>query len=230
MGRLILKCFCLFAVLGNLNAVFGLPIEIISQEYHVWGDIVQESYDITSSTPVSGGCQEYIAIDNGWITESSSTLGSTADFIVLYSTSRSEYPWTITQADAEAIYIFTPTTDILQIDFTGMGTGHAFENYGYFTLENLNTSVVLDSQRWAYEPTPEGGFWEKGNALPDSVIYDVLLENQYRLTVGVNGALNDWRHGSMHLEATIIPEPATLLLLGLGAVIALGLRRKNIRA
>ncbi len=225
MRGLILKCFCLFAALGNLNAVFGLPIEIISQEYHVWGYVADQSYDIISSTPVSGSCQAYVEDGPpGWVTETSSTLGSSIDFISLDSSSRSLNPWLLTQANAEAIYVFKPTTDALQIEFAGQSSGHYFENYGYFTLENLDTSVVLDSRKWEYE-----GHWI-GDALPYTGIYDVLQEDQYKLTVGVNGALPDFRSGYMHLEATIIPESATILLLGFGAVIVLGLRRKNIRA
>ncbi len=207
MGKLILKCFCLLAVIGNLNAAFGWPIEIISQEYHVWGSVSDQSYDIISSTPVSGSCQAYLeGSGGGWVTESSSTLGSSIDFISLDSSSRSLNPWTLTQANAEAIYVFKPTTDALQIAFTGQSSGHYFENYGYFTLENLDTSVVLDSRNWEYE-----GHWI-GDALPYTGIYDVLLEDQYRLTVGVNGALPDFRQGDMHLDATFVPEPASIIL------------------
>jgi hypothetical protein len=214
MWKLILKYFCLFAVLGNLNAAFGLPVEIISQEYHVWGHVSNQSYDISSSTPVSGSCQEYLeSSGGGWVTESSSTLGSSIDFISVDSSSQSLNPWTLTQANAEAIYVFKPTTDALQIEFTGQSSGHYFENWGYFTLENLDASVVLDSRKWEYEP---GVGWTT-DILPYSGIYNVLLEDQYRLTVGVNGALPDFRLGHMHLEATIIPEPATILLFGLGA-------------
>jgi hypothetical protein len=186
MGKLILKCFCLFAVIGNLNTTFGWPIEIISQEYHVWGYVSDQSYDIISSTPVSGSCSAYVY--NGWITESSSTLDSGTDFISLNSSSNSSDPWTITQANAEAIYVFKPTTDSLQIQFTDQGTGHATENWGYFTLENIDTSMVLDSRQWAYEP---GYGWMGGNVLPYTGVYDVLLDEQYRLIMGVNGALND---------------------------------------
>ena len=211
MGKLIFKCFCLFAVIGNLNAAFGWPIEIISQEYHVWGSVSDQSYDIISSTPVSGGCSANVY--NGWVTESSSTMGSGMDLICLDSSSDSTDPWLITQANAEAIYIFKPTTDVLQIEFTGQGTGHAFENWGYFTLENLDTSAVLDSRQWAYEP---GYGWEN-DILPYSGVYNVGTGDEYRLTIGVNGALNDWRGGDIHLDAAFVPEPASITLAGIAA-------------
>ena len=223
MGKLILKCFCLFAVIGNLSIAFGWPIEIVSQEYHVWGSIVEESYDITSNTPISGICKEYVSDwGGGWITQSSSTLGSTIDFISLDASSWSEYPYGGI-ANAEVIYVFKPTDYTLQIQFIGQANGHYFTNSGYFTLEELGNGTALDSRTWNYE---YGLGWVGSDKLPYYGAYDVSLINQYKLTIGVSASVPDFRHETMHLEAAFVPEPASVILAGIAVPLLLVFARR----
>jgi len=192
-------------------------INIISQTHHVWGNITVDgnvsdpSYDITDIVPVSGSCSEYVDPQIGTITQSSST----GNFTVDTTSTQSGYGGYMVSARAFAQidYTFRPQTDSLQIAFSGDNGIHPWESGVAFLLKDLDTSGVLDSRSWETEYA-QG--WVD-DILPYYGSYAVIPNHTYSMTISAHSHIGDIGDGYAHLEAVVTPEPATLLLLGLGA-------------
>jgi hypothetical protein len=189
-------------------------INIISQTNHVWGHTYDQSYDIIDSAAVSGSCSKYIDPQIGTITQSSSTGNFTVD---TRSISQDLGGYTGYEVSARAFaqidYTFRPQTDSLQIAFSGNNGIHPWESGVAFLLKDLDTSGVLDSRSWETEYA-QG--WVD-DILPYYGSYAVIPNHTYSMTISAHSHIGDIGDGYAHLEAVVTPEPATLLLLGLGA-------------
>lgn len=196
----------------------GDAINILSETHHVWGHIQDVSYDILQNTPVAGDGQKYVIADGeGWVTMSSSTLGSHAGAIVVDAAISSGEPWGISNgARAEVIYEFTSNTSLLDLDFAGFSGDHFFESGLYYELYDIDGGFALDARSWEYEM----GLGWVDDVLPYSGAYAVIPMHTYRLTVGAYAELGDGRLGFAHLDTTITPEPTALALLLIGGVAA----------
>ncbi len=194
-------------------------INIISQTHHVWGAVADQSYNITDSAPVSGFCSAYVGQDAGYITQNSHAN----DFIVDTRSSGGGYEAYLVNSDAFAQidYTFQPQTGSLEIAFSGYVGIHSNQNLLTFELKDLDTSTTLDYRFWTWD---HDSGWVNG-ILPDYGSYDVNPDHTYSMTIIARSHVCDVTSGYAHLEAVVTPEPATILILGFGALI---LRKRRV--
>jgi hypothetical protein len=217
-------------VTGLMPAVFvstgyaTTGINIISQTHHVWGTaggtLSDSTYDYTSSAPVSGSASALWWEDgSGYTEENPGTNFETSFAGDFHIYARDESCWTFTgsRSFAESTYLFTPQTDQLQIQFTGIN-GDMYLSRVSFSLFDTITNSMVDSHELpsAYQHFDAVIDWT-GN-------YAVTSGREYALTLYARAIVGDSPYFTCELFANITPEPATLLLLGLGAMM---LRRKT---
>jgi hypothetical protein len=186
----------------------------LSQTHHVWGfaqgTLLSDSYDRTDSIPVSGNASA-LWWDEGYTEENPGTnyVSSDAGNFRVEAYDGSCWTFTGSYAYAESTYMFNPTTEYLQIHFTGAVDMHAFENEVKFSLSDETDNFVLDSEVWATE-----------DPLSVDSIRDYVVNpsHNYELLLHAHVCIGDTPRVISNLECTIIPEPATLILLSLGAV------------
>ncbi len=201
------------------QVVHAVPIDLISQTHHVWGNVEEVAYDQTDAVPISGTAQKYTD-DGAWqglVTMSSATLGTTLDRIITDADAVSEGPYTIdNRSNAEVVYDFYPLTDSLDLAFDGYAGEHYFTSGMYYRLEDVTAGTMLDSRSWEFE---EYMGWVD-DVLPYEAAFSVIPAHRYRLTVGSYASLGDSRTGTAHLETVIVPEPGMLGLLVVAGMIA----------
>ncbi len=216
---------CCFLTIGAA-ALLGpqiaraVPIDLISQTHHVWGNVEDVSYDLADSAPVTGSAEKYVddGWDAGWVTMSSATLGTTLDTIIADARAVSEDPYLIdNRANAEVVYEFHPLTGSFALAFDGYAGEHYFTSGMYYQLEDLTADLLLDSRSWEYET----GLGWVDDTLPYDAAFSVVPAHTYRLTVGSYAALGDSRTGTAHVQAVLTPEPATLALFVAAGLFAL---------
>jgi hypothetical protein len=170
-------------------------------------------YDLTSSAPVLGSTSALFW--GAWpLTESNpaiNTMTSFAGDFHVYAQDGGSWQYS-SRGFAQSNYLFTPQTDQLQIQFTGLVEMHAFDNWANFSLVDTVANSIVDSQKWSTEWPPFLNIDRTGN-------YAVTPGREYNLTLYAQYSVGDATSGGRtELFATIIPEPTTLLLLGLGAL------------
>ena len=104
------------------------------------------------------------------------------------------------------------------MDFVGASGEHTFESWIYFSLEDVTDPVVpveVDNRTWTFDYEEPYGT----PILPCTLSYTLVPGNDYTMTIGSHAMAGDGGVGFARLEATVVPEPATLALLGLGALL-----------
>lgn len=206
---------CLLAVFVNVNYAAMTGINIISQTNHVWGVatgvLSNQTYDYTSAGPVGA---DVSAI---WYQGINNQISSAGDFYV-YAQDKSCWTFTGSHSDAESTYLFVPLSDQIQMRFTGSVAMHSFENKVSFSLVDAASSSVVDSYSWATESSL---------LIDQTKIYSVTPGRRYSLLLHANVNPGDTPDVFSDLSAEITPEPAAILIFGLGGVI---LRLKKISA
>lgn len=199
-------------------------INLISQTHHVWGvadgTLVDDTYDYTSSAPVSGsasalwwgGYSKYTESNPGTNTETSFA----GDFRV-YAQDGSCWISTASRCFAQSIYLFTPLTDQLQIQLTGIVDVVPRTAEVNFSLFDTIANSVVDSHIWDSPPGCPFEWTGFGAVFGQTEIYAVTPGREYSLTLNAIDWCEEQPTTRAELFANITPEPATLLLLGLGA-------------
>jgi hypothetical protein len=231
---------CLFTVFASSAYASMTGMNIISQTYHIWGGTycseisLNDSYDITNSVPVIAERRHNEVVTDGYGTTSftyysgsSATEGILdAEGIAMIEGSRGNNhysSWGIAPANAQVDYVFSPVTSSLELFFTGITGYHCWESWCTFELKDLNTLEIVDSRKWAWEINWGWDYVEDRDDLPYTGMYPMNPDHLYSMTLVAHATPGDQRRGYVHLEMTTIPEPATLILLGLGGMI---LRKK----
>jgi len=201
-------------------------IDLLTQTHRAWGNIEHSSYDQYGSAPQAGTVTAWAddGAHEGWMTASSSTLGSDAEHVAVDADVVSDGPYMVAhQARAEVVYVFRPLTDELVLSFEGAAGFHSFDAGLYYQLEDLTAGTILDERSWEYE---EGYGWIDDD-LPYEARFDLVLSHQYRLVAGARASAGDMRYGSAELDVLITPEPSVGLLLAVAALGALRSRRQG---
>lgn len=188
------------------------------QQHHVYGEapwVSPEIYDITDNVPVSG------QVPNG--------AGSSAgNFRVSAETYQDNG-----RAEASSTYIFTIDQPFLGLSLDGYLWSQAFPDIwghvGYSLADSetgeiiYTTEGIIGDQSWSLsEEDGVGSAWELQIDETPGFILDI--DRQYTLHLSASVTNADGTYAV--LDVTVIPEPATLCLLTLGAVLAGRKRRK----
>jgi hypothetical protein len=201
-------------------------INIISQEYKIsgyvdyaYGDIsddgtiqgYHEDYSDTSSLPVSGGV--FLPINPQGATAdaySQASGGVTSEYAWLYA-----YKYSFSSggpdylafafADAYASMTFSPLVSNMLVEIDNNSS------FGWVGLYDLTSGQLIANQ-------------------PDKAMSTFLisfdLSHIYEAVAGTNSYLGDDNSTEEYFKIAPVPEPATMLLLGLGLIGLAGIRRK----
>lgn len=205
-----IKLIILLGVL--LPSVSAAGIIILSEEHHVSGYAAgagdTTSYDQMVAYPVSGSASATWPGPNPGIHEVSSTAGN---FIVT-AVDRSRWASTESWAIAESTYIFSPLTTHLQFQYVGSVEMHASENKVSAKVYDITDGLFIDQHEWTTEFPSLIAF----NEVED---YTFDLSHQYELQLYAKFFSGDNPGATSSLDVSIVPEPCSLLLLGLGGLV-----------
>ena len=220
IARSILVCnYLVLALTASLGASV-VPINILSEAYHISGDYssfveassYQDSYDIFSDEPLGFDTLSY---GNFHLGMAESNAGQ-------FSVHVAATGWALdggeASALAEGVWTFESNVDVLRITLEYWGNVKKCSSFS--GVEIMLTDLTVGSQilyDTLTHPMPD---W----SLPGLVVYEVNLDmtHEYDLIISANTAVEN---GGSYIDvvATIssVPEPSSVLLLGLGAIVFL---------
>jgi len=208
------KLIVLLGILLTSTAAYaGVEgITILSQEHHVSGYAAgtgdTTSYDQTEAYLVS---ESVFALWPGPNPGTNETSSSAGNFSVT-AVDRSRWTFTDSWALAESTYIFSPLADHLQFQYAGSVEMHAFENKVSARLYDTTDNLLVDYRQWTTELSA-------GLAFNETEDYTFDLSHQYELQLYAKVFAGDNPGVTSSLEVSIVPEPCSLVLLGLGVLV-----------
>ncbi len=206
-----LAVLCFLAIPANGS------VTILWEEYHCSGEtywgIPETGYSYTDSTPVSaskiddwGG-----AWSSAWMFGAMAGTGASREW-----------------ASSSSTFVFTVAKPTLIIEILGNLYSTAFpDTHGgisYLLTDNLTNSII-GSRSWSLtydDMYPDGYGWVR--SIEDSATYHLVAGNEYKLFISANVTNADGTDA--YIEAILIPESSPLVLLTIGGIGGLVLRRR----
>jgi len=213
MKKIIIVCSIIVLCAGYTKA---LTVNIISQQYHVWGNYsytdhgsgltYSDSYDIADVLPVSGS-----------VTYSASLYSYSGTGLLSVSAGSDAVNGHLggkAGGYAEGDWVFSPQAgyNTLELKF------NLYSGYDYDTVQVLLEDITAGSQMYGCNNLIIAfNHPEVHQVLPSTEIFSVDPAHQYHLhayTVSSANFDGIWSHG---IAVNITPEPATILILALGS-------------
>jgi len=190
-------------------------VTVLWEQYQCSGDpedtFYAPPYSITDSSPVSAS--NYTAYSSAWkFGASASTMGNKG--------------W----ASASSTFVITVDVPILIIMIDGNldATGFPDTQGGIsYSLTDNFTGGIIGGKSWIPSMRDRIGDDSTGRwarTVQEYTTYDLVIGNPYKLLISANVTNADGSHAS--IRAVLIPEPSSLLLLSIGALRGLFLRRR----
>lgn len=177
----------------------------LRQQHHVSGvGYYGEEYDLTDTVPISG---------------SASGVGSSAGNFLVSAYESAERG----HASANSTYIFTIEQPILEISLNGYLRSEA-EPAGHigYSLSDYTTGGVIGSQSWSL--SYENGYWLGSSwegpfrrRISQTMSFALIVDHEYAINLSADSGNFDG--SSVNLAVVLIPEPASILLMGLGVLL-----------
>ncbi len=226
MKHVLVICICL--LLASTEAVWAsLTVSILSEDYAIsgyydgaahTGEPISDSYNVTALTPISREVSYPESDREIWYFASSRTEPFYVD--VNTGAHNMEGPsWA--EASTEATWLFRPETTMTATEINFFCEMHQDGWYGSYSIEV--TDVTADQQLFTFseidfEGEPPLLSCAYLGQIPTGPL-DFDSNHLYTLHMYVSANANDDATGAIvWADLSLVPEPATLLLLGLGAV------------
>jgi hypothetical protein len=195
-------------------------VTILEEQYHCSGETEwgspETGYSHTDSSPVSGSRID----DWGGASSSAWKFGARAQ-------TGASREW----ASAHSTFVFTVDQPILIIEIFGDLYSTAFpdtEGGISYSLTDILTNEIIGSQRWSLSSADKrlykDGGYDWARTIDESVTYNLVTGNQYKFFLSANVGNADGTYS--YLEAVLVPEPSSLLLLSFGGLCVLLHRRR----
>jgi len=223
----------IFLLFCDITQAAYSGIEILSQEYSISGNIdvyiengdypdgitFYDSYDETSVSPVSASITDpYI---NSLYTSSYADLFSIGTHVNGFDHHGEGSAFA--HASAICTFILIESTP-LELSFQVSQSNYS-EGGGGLGITVVLTDITDDTELFYFHGFGESGWDSRWDPMDQVHVFDgISLEHEYSLTMTTSSSAaydGDWHS---YASATVTPEPATILLLGLGG---LALRRRK---
>jgi hypothetical protein len=237
--NILLLGVCSVILLTNPVAnALDMPIEILTSDYHIWGDIsgtlgpsgpaspptFSQTYDETSGVPINQSIS-YAPFDE---TPPSLMASSTTDIMSVGSyTSASSRLGVMndrSNAFAEATWTFKPLYSDLNLVISGVASQRAFWE-GRVSLIDLTTDKEVLNIIYG---SLYAGPGNRDITFDEIIAFDLNHMYSFKLFAGSDSA-DDSNYISLGAKYSV-PEPSTMLLIGTGLVVLVGISRRKFRA
>lgn len=214
------------SLLAAATVTAGPSIHIIEESHYIQGhtnaDVDSSSFfetnypDDGTGVPLEDRCYGVWSSPGGDLRVDPAASARAGQFSVYTFAQGTLGEGMATFAHARSVYVFEPTSLELSLSYYAPSPTADLEGLARFLFQDLTEEVVLE--QWTSDPeSREGIDWFRTYAMNPLHEYELILECYSFGDHTTSGGLVN------SLSVAIVPEPTTLLLLGIGLI---GMRKK----